>query len=350
MAFLDPYDLETMGNILNWNTLYNSNLQKIRDAIGQPCFSGTAGENLSAGEVVCVDTSDGKVYKADADNSNRMPAVGIVFEDASAGSTVWVQFAGKCSKFSGLTTGALYYVSTTAGALTTSPPSNNAQIVGRAISDTTLALLFVPPTDQSVIDHGNLSGLSDDDHSQYVHTSTARTISAQHTFNPTSAGAPFVLGANASGQLVTGLNADLLDGKHATTQTGANQIPATDANGYLKLAGRVIVGATTSPHSHLQSEGSVARGVASVSTDTTLDETYSVVLVDASGGTITISLPQASGCKGRQYVIKKTDSSSYGVVVDPYGTETIDGSTTRTISTQWGKVEIVSDGSNWYEI
>jgi hypothetical protein len=31
-------------------------------------------------------------------------------------------------------------------------------------------------------DHGNLSGLGDDDHTQYVHISQARTISANHTF------------------------------------------------------------------------------------------------------------------------------------------------------------------------
>jgi hypothetical protein len=43
---------------------------------------------------------------------------------------------------------------------------------------------------------------------------TAETITAQHTFNPSTAGAPFLLGTNASGQLVTGLNADQVDGQH----------------------------------------------------------------------------------------------------------------------------------------
>src|SRR4030042_3667112 len=60
-------------------------------------------------------------------------------------------------------------------------------------------------------DHGNLLGLSDDDHSQYVHISTDRTISAQHTFSPSIARAPYILGANAQGQLVTGLRADQLN-------------------------------------------------------------------------------------------------------------------------------------------
>lgn len=60
-------------------------------------------------------------------------------------------------------------------------------------------------------DHGSLLGLADDDHSQYMHIVTARTITAQHSFSPGSAQAPFVLGANAQSQLVTGLRADELN-------------------------------------------------------------------------------------------------------------------------------------------
>ncbi|MBK8188816.1 MAG: hypothetical protein IPK79_00015 [Vampirovibrionales bacterium] len=64
-----------------------------------------------------------------------------------------------------------------------------------------------------VLDHSELSGLTTGDpHTQYVHISIARAISAQHTFNPATAGAPFTLGANAQGRLVTGLNADQVDG------------------------------------------------------------------------------------------------------------------------------------------
>jgi len=61
-------------------------------------------------------------------------------------------------------------------------------------------------------DHGGLAGLSDDDHAQYMHISADRTVTAQHSFSPTTDKAPFTLGAHAQGQKVTGLNADLLDG------------------------------------------------------------------------------------------------------------------------------------------
>lgn len=82
----------------------------------------------------------------------------------------------------------------------------------------------------STTDHGNLAGLGDDDHTQYVHISTNRTISATHTFNPGSAGPAFTLGANATGQLITGLNADLLDGLNTASTSTVSTVMTRDAS------------------------------------------------------------------------------------------------------------------------
>jgi len=62
------------------------------------------------------------------------------------------------------------------------------------------------------VDHGDLSGLANDDHTQYMHVSTDRTVTATHTFNPDSVGAPFEVGTNANKQLVEGLNAEYVNG------------------------------------------------------------------------------------------------------------------------------------------
>lgn len=70
---------------------------------------------------------------------------------------------------------------------------------------------LAPVTPTTPTDHGTLTGLADDDHSHYVHNSSGRTITAQHSFAPSSTQAPFSLGANAQGQLVTGLRADELN-------------------------------------------------------------------------------------------------------------------------------------------
>ncbi len=72
-----------------------------------------------------------------------------------------------------------------------------------------------------VTDHGQLTGLGDDDHPHYLHTGITRTITALHAFAPTSVRAPFTLGANAQGERVVGFNADLIDGVHASTVPGA---------------------------------------------------------------------------------------------------------------------------------
>lgn len=61
--------------------------------------------------------------------------------------------------------------------------------------------------------HSLLNGLSADDHAQYVHTANPRTITARHTFNPGSVASPFIIGANASGRLVEGLNAQRVGGQ-----------------------------------------------------------------------------------------------------------------------------------------
>jgi hypothetical protein len=90
---------------------------------------------------------------------------------------------------------------------------------------------FVQFISNSTIDHGDLLGLADDDHTQYVHISNARTITAVHTINPTTVDtAPFILGSNAQGAWVEGLNADMVDGHHWNVDSTANEPTTTQVN------------------------------------------------------------------------------------------------------------------------
>ncbi|MBN1535182.1 MAG: hypothetical protein JW908_00515 [Anaerolineales bacterium] len=84
-------------------------------------------------------------------------------------------------------------------------------------ASTLRVLMAGAATPAGTTDHGDLAGLSDDDHAQYMHLSADRTVTAQHQFAPTTDKAPFTLGAHAQGQKVTGLNADLLDGADASS-------------------------------------------------------------------------------------------------------------------------------------
>jgi hypothetical protein len=117
--------------------------------------------------------------------------------------------------------------------------ANNILTIAVTNNDSTHGDNALFTINQGNIDHGSIAGLTDDDHGQYVHVSTARTISAVHTFNPSSASAPFILGSNAQGRLVTGLNADKLDGYDASYFASASH---NHDSTYLKLSGGSLTG------------------------------------------------------------------------------------------------------------
>jgi len=72
--------------------------------------------------------------------------------------------------------------------------------------------------------------------------------------------------------------------------------------------------------------------------------------VDASGGNTTITLPTKAEGKGLSFTIVKTDSSANTVTVDTPGAETINGASSVTLSSQWDRLTVMSDGINYYRI
>lgn len=81
----------------------------------------------------------------------------------------------------------------------------------------------------------------------------------------------------------------------------------------------------------------------------TLLTTDTGILGDATGGAFTITLPTAVAATAR-YAIKKKDSSANAVTIATTGSQTIDGVTTRVLSTQYAGYEIFSDGANWFVV
>lgn len=93
----------------------------------------TAGESLSMGQLVALKDSDGRVYKADADDSELSRAIGIVVEvyellgsdtTAEAGDAVTVCTYGPVGGFSSLSEGSYGYVSGTAGSIEDTDPGD----------------------------------------------------------------------------------------------------------------------------------------------------------------------------------------------------------------------------------
>lgn len=75
--------------------------------------------------------------------------------------------------------------------------------------------------------------------------------------------------------------------------------------------------------------------------------TNALILVDASAGNVSISLPAVSGIGVKfRFTVKKIDNSDNTVTIDPEGADTIDGATTLVIEGQWEAVEIVASPDN----
>lgn len=71
------------------------------------------------------------------------------------------------------------------------------------------------------------------------------------------------------------------------------------------------------------------------------------VLVDATAGAVTINLPTAIG-RTDPITVKKIDVSGNGVILDGFGSETIDGATTLTITNQWSYATLFPSGAAWF--
>lgn len=110
---------------------------------------------------------------------------------------------------------------------------------------------------------------------------------------------------------------------------GSSKLPAVDGSNLTNLPGGSVI---------------------SKSANYTLTTNDDIVLVDATPGMITITVPTAVGNSGREWTIKKIDSSIYAARLDVVGTETIDGSLTYDITNQWDAITIISDGINYYII
>lgn len=71
----------------------------------------------------------------------------------------------------------------------------------------------------------------------------------------------------------------------------------------------------------------------------------SIILADATGGAFTVTLPSPD--TGIQVDIKKIDATANGITVDGLGADTIDGSLTMFLPSQYDSMALVADGEKW---
>lgn len=110
--------------------------------IGADTKSIVTSENLAAGDFVNIYDDSGTPTARKADASNGRQVDGFVLAGSTSPAAALVYFEGKNTQLSGLTIGALYYLSgASPGDETATPPSTSGYIVqeiGKAVSATEL--------------------------------------------------------------------------------------------------------------------------------------------------------------------------------------------------------------------
>lgn len=109
----------------------------------------------------------------------------------------------------------------------------------------------------------------------------------------------------------------------------------------LKIALEDFVARTSDTTDYLLKPSVVS--VTSAYSATDLD---SIVLVNATSGAVTVTLPDETVVQGKQLTIKKTDASGNAVTV----AGTIDGAVNYSLAAQNKYISIVSDGTAWHII
>ncbi len=165
------------------------------------------------------------------------------------------------------------------------------------------------------LDHGALSGLADDDHTQYILEDGSRDFSGNisHDGNDITS---------------VGALAGLLSDAAQTNVTSLGTLTSVAVSGLSSLT-------------------SISAAIVSKTGAYTATSSDHTILCGAGNETFTVTLPAASGVSGIIYNIKNLGTGT--ITVDGNASETIDGST-AVISTQFASITIHCDGSNWHII
>jgi cytoskeletal protein CcmA (bactofilin family) len=148
---LDAADLSISGDLtVAGEAIITGDIQG--DLRGATLFKAKAGEALSKGDVVYISGISGNttvVSKADADDSAKMPAFGVVAADASLNASVSIYTFGRLSGLdtSSFSEGDELFVSTTAGALTSTAPTGESSKIQKIAkvtrSDNSAGSIFI---------------------------------------------------------------------------------------------------------------------------------------------------------------------------------------------------------------
>lgn len=91
----------------------------------------------------------------------------------------------------------------------------------------------------------------------------------------------------------------------------------------------------------------------SIVRSTVLTSSYTAGISDSYIGikrtaAVTVNLPSAAGCPGKELIIAKEVSNGNTITISPTAPEKINGSSSMSFSGSYGSRTIISDGTNWF--
>lgn len=133
---------------------------------------------------------------------------------------------------------------------------------------------------------------------------------------------------------------------------GAPTTPNAVSTGHLDFlnnTGEAYIQGNTELDGELFCDGNESHSLVETTTTPYTAAGVTYIMVDATAGNKVVNLPALSGLSGnREYVVKKIDSSANTVTVDGNASETIDGSTTNVLSSQYDGIRVIAGGTEWH--
>lgn len=126
--------------------------------------------------------------------------------------------------------------------------------------------------------------------------------------------------------------------------------PATSGTAILKGDGAGGFSSTTAGTDYMRPGQVYVNTVSIANADSpyTVASTAAYILCNATAGAVVINLPAATGT-GREITVKKTDSSSNACTPTRAGSDTIDGATSYSLTTQYASSKVVDAASgSWH--
>lgn len=149
--------------------------------------------------------------------------------------------------------------------------------------------------------------------------------------------------STAASANVTAVEFALLDGGSTVSR-----ITVADADGFLFNDGGTMKQVDVRDVAKYVGDN-LAESIDSISSDETLSDFSGgkILLVNSSGGNVTVTLPTSANHSGEIVKVKKI-SVANNVILEGNGSETLDGQLNITLESPRAALSLISDGSNWF--